>query len=128
MNRPAREEGGLIASFRHAFAGIAYTVRTQRNARIHIGVSLAVIALGLWLGLSVTEWAVIVLTIALVFMAEMFNTALEASMDLACPNYHPLAKVGKDVAAGAVLVGSILAIVVGVLILGPHLWAWLLRP
>ncbi len=113
----------LLASFRYAFAGIFHTVRTQPNARIHLGVIVLVVALGLWLGLSLVEWAVIVLTSAVVFMAEMFNTAIEATIDLATRDHHPLAKIGKDVAAGAVLVGAILAVLIGVLLLGPRLWA-----
>lgn len=109
-------------SFRHAFAGWAYVIRTQRNAWIHGLASVSVFALGLWLGLSRLEWVVIVLAIALVWMAEFINTALEAVVDLASPNLHPLAKVGKDVAAAAVLVGALTAAVVGALILGPPLW------
>jgi len=113
----------LRSSFRYAFAGIFHTLRTQPNARIHLGVIVAVVGLGLWLGLSLVEWAVIVLTFAVVFMAEMFNSAIETTIDLASPELHPLAKIGKDVAAGAVLVGAILAVVIGVLLLGPRLWA-----
>jgi diacylglycerol kinase len=80
----------------------------------------------LWLGLPVRDWAVIVLTIAMVFTAEFINTAIEAIVDLASPDHHPLAKVGKDVGAGAVLVAALAAVVVGLLILGPPLWAKLL--
>jgi diacylglycerol kinase len=81
-----------------------------------------VFALGLWLGLGRLEWAIILLAIAGVWMAEFINTALEAVVDLASPDLHPLAKVGKDVAAAAVLVGSLTAMLVGLLILGPPLW------
>ena len=70
----------------------------------------------------VMKWAVILLAIAGVWMAEFINTALEAVVDLASPDLHPLAKVGKDVAAAAVLVGSLTAVLVGLLILGPPLW------
>ena len=83
---------------------------------------MAVTALGLWLGLGRLEWAVIVLAVGLVWMAEFVNTALEAVVDLASPDLHPLAKIGKDVAAAAVLVGAITAVVVGLLVLGPALW------
>jgi len=116
----------LLTSFRHAFSGVWYVVRTQRNARIHLTVALVVIALGLWLGLSYTEWAVIVLTIGLVLAAEAFNTVAEAAVDLATAERHPLAKIAKDVAAGAVLLMAITAVVVGLLILGPPLWRTLL--
>ena len=68
------------------------------------------------------EWAILVITIAMVFTAEFINTSIEAVVDLASPTHHPLAKVGKDVGAGAVLVAALAAIVVGLLILGPPLW------
>jgi len=98
-------------------------LRTQRNAWIHAVFSTAVFLLGLWLGLGRLEWAIILLTVAIVWMAEFINTSLEAVVDLASPDLHPLAKVGKDVAAAAVLVGAATAVVVGLLILGPPLWA-----
>jgi diacylglycerol kinase len=97
-------------------------LRTQRNAWIHAVISTAVFVLGLWLGLDRVEWAIVLLTIALVWMAEFVNTALEAVVDLASPDLHPLAKVGKDVAAAAVLVAAATAVIVGGLILGPPLW------
>ncbi len=98
-------------------------LRTQHNAWIHACATVAVTLMGLWLGLSALEWAAIVLVIGLVWMAEFVNTALEAVVDLASPDLHPLAKVGKDVAAAAVLVGAITSVIVGLLVLGPHLWA-----
>ena len=118
MNRAASR----LAAFRYAFAGWWYMLRTQRNAWIHAVISTLVFALGLWLGLGRLEWAILVLTVGLVWMAEFVNTALEAVVDLASPDLHPLAKVGKDVAAAAVLVGACTAVVVGLLILGPPLW------
>lgn len=111
-----------LASFRHASAGWWHMLRTQRNAWIHAVISTLVFGLGLWLGLGRLEWAVLVLTIGLVWMAEFVNTALEAVVDLASPDLHPLARVGKDVAAAAVLVGACTAVVIGLLILGPPLW------
>lgn len=123
MPQATKRAASRLASFRHAFAGWVYVIRTQRNAWIHSLASVGVLALGLWMGLSRLEWAMIVLAIALVWMAEFINTALEAVVDLASPNLHPLAKVGKDVAAAAVLVGAFTAAVVGLLILGPPLWA-----
>lgn len=120
---PLRPAPSRLASFRYAFAGWWYMLRTQRNAWIHAVLSTAVFLLGLWLGLGRLEWAVLVLTIALVWMAEFVNTALEAVVDLASPDLHPLAKVGKDVAAAAVLVGAATAVLVGLLVLGPPLLA-----
>jgi diacylglycerol kinase (ATP) len=116
-NRP-----DLLTSFKCAFAGLWYVFRTQRNARIHLSVATVVVAVGLWLGLSRTEWAIIALTVGLVLSAEAFNTVAEAAVDLATAEYHPLAKVAKDVAAGAVLLMAIAAVIVGLLILGPPLW------
>ncbi len=119
---PPRRAVSRLDSFRHAFAGWWYVLRTQRNAWIHAVMSTAVFVVGLWLGLNRTEWALIILTIAMVWMAEFVNTALEAAVDLASPAAHPLAKVGKDVGAAAVLVGAFTAVVVGLLVLGPPLW------
>jgi diacylglycerol kinase len=123
MKPHSHRAASRLHSFRHAFAGWWYMLRTQRNAWIHAVVSTAAFAVGLWLGLSRLEWAMIILTVALVWMAEFVNTALEAVVDLASPDLHPLAKVGKDVAAAAVLVAALAAVVVGLLIMGPPLWA-----
>jgi len=112
-----------IAAFGHAFRGWWHVLRTQHNAWIHSMVATIVVAMGLWLKLKPLDWAVIVLTIAMVFTAEFINTAIEAVVDLASPVHHPLAKVGKDVGAGAVLVAALAGIVIGLLILGPPLWA-----
>jgi diacylglycerol kinase (ATP) len=112
-----------VTAFGHAFRGWWYVLRTQQNAWIHSMFATVVIIVGLWVGLKPFDWAVIVLTIAMVFTAEFINTAIEAVVDLASPVHHPLAKVGKDVGAGAVLVAALAGIVVGLLILGPPLWA-----
>lgn len=98
-------------------------LRTQRNMWIHTAFSVGAVAAGLWLRLTPVEWAVIVLTMGLVWTAEFANTALEAAVDLASPDLHPLAKVAKDVAAGAVLVTAGTAVAVGLLIFGPPLLA-----
>ena len=90
-------------SFRYAFAGWWFVIRTQRNAWIHAVISIAVIIVSLWLGLNLRDWAVIILTISLVWTAEFINTALEAVVDLASPSQHQLARVGKDVGAAALI-------------------------
>ncbi len=115
-----------IAAFGHAFRGWRYVLKTQQNAWIHSVFATVVVIVGLWLGISPTHWAIIVLTIAMVFTAEFINTAIEAVVDLASPVHHPLAKVGKDVGAGAVLVAALAGVVIGLLILGPPLWTRLL--
>ncbi len=109
-------------SFQYAFHGWWFVIRTQRNAWIHAVVSLSVVALALWLGLTPLQWAVIVLAIAIVWTAEFINTALEAVVDLASPQHHPLAKVGKDVGAAAVLIAALSSIIIGLLVIGPPLW------
>ena len=111
-----------LHAFRHAFRGLWYVIKTQRNAWIHVVITILVVALSLWLGLSTLEWVGLILTIAFVWMAEIINTALEAVVDLASPQQHPLARVGKDVGAAAVLIAALTAALVGVLILGPALW------
>jgi diacylglycerol kinase len=110
------------ASFRHAFHGWHYVLRTQANAWIHSAVAVIVFVLGLWLRLPARDWALIILTTAVVFAAEFLNTSIETVVDLASPQIHPLAKIGKDVGAAAVLVAALAAIFVGLLILGPPLW------
>ena len=109
-------------SFRHAFHGWWYVLRTQRNAWIHATISILVMLVALWLHLSLRDWAVLFLTITLVWTAEFINTAIEAVADLASPQQHPLAKLGKDVGAAAVLLAALASILVGLLILGPPLW------
>ena len=111
-----------LTSFRHAFRGWGYVLKTQQNAWIHSVVTTVVIGMGLWVHLPARDWAVLVLAIAMVFTAEFINTAIEAVVDLASPVHHPLAKVGKDVGAAAVLVSALAAILIGLLILGPPLW------
>ncbi len=114
-----RRSRSRVASFGHAIAGLGHVLRTQRNAWIHAVASLAVILLAIWLQLSLTHWALLFLAMAMVWMAEFVNSALEATVDLASPTVHPLAKVGKDVGAAAVLIAAACAALVGFLILGP---------
>ncbi len=101
-------------------------MRTQHNAWIHATVATLVFLVALWLEIPPRDWAVLILTIAMVFAAEFINTSIEAVVDLASPTHHPLAKVGKDVGAAAVLVAALAAILVGLLILGPPLWSKLM--
>lgn len=111
-----------LASFVYAFEGWGHVLRSQPNVWIHAAISLAVFGLAFWLHLSRLEWAILLLTTMVVWMAEFFNTALEAAVDMSMPDYHPLAKTAKDVAAAAVLIGALGAVIVGLLILGPPLW------
>ena len=111
-----------IKSFKYAYEGCWYVIRTQKNAWIHAFFTLTIIIVGLWLNLARYDWVFLVLAIALVWMAEFLNTAIEAIVDMAAPDYQPLAKIAKDVSAGAVLIAALAALVIGLLILGPPLW------
>ncbi len=113
----------LLQSFGYAGEGIEYAIRTQANLRIHLTIVVLVLSAGLWLQLAPIEWAVLVVMISVVLSAELFNTALEATLDRVSIEEHPLAKIGKDVAAGAVLICAIGSVVVGLLIFGPKLLA-----
>lgn len=117
-----RRAASRLASFRHAFAGWWYVLRSQRNAWIHAVASLAVFIVAFWLELGRIDWVILLLTVALVWAAEFVNTAVEAVVDLLSPDIHPLAKVAKDVAAAAVLIAALAAVGVGLLLLGPPLW------
>ncbi|HWQ03874.1 MAG TPA: diacylglycerol kinase family protein [Longilinea sp.] len=108
-------------SFRYAFFGIIYVFRTQKNAWIHAFATLSVVALGFWLRISPTSWAILIITIATVWSAECFNTAIEAAVDLISPQRHPLAKVAKDASAAGVLFIAIGSVGVGFFLFGPAL-------
>jgi diacylglycerol kinase (ATP) len=111
-----------LESFRFASRGVLYVLRTQHNAWIHAGVTVAVVVVSFCMPLSVIEWCVLVLAITAVWTAEAFNTALESLSDAVCSERDPLVGRAKDAAAGAVLLASVGAAAVGVLVLGPHLW------
>lgn len=111
-----------LRSFGYAFSGWWYVLRTQPNAWLHALISIVVVVVGLWLTLPVRDWVVIILTMALVWTAEFLNTAIETVVDLVSPQHHPLAKVGKDVGAAAVLIAALAAVLIGLLLLGPPLW------
>lgn len=96
-------------------------IKTQQNAWIHAVATIIVLFLALWFRLPLRDWAVLFVTIAIVWTAEFLNTALEIVVDLASPDLHPLAKVGKDVGAASVLIAALAAVIVGILLLGPPL-------
>ena len=109
-----------------ALEGIRYVLKTQLNARIHTAFTLAVFLMAGMLKLSRLEWMILVLTVGLVWAAEIFNTAIEVAVDAASPEYDPQAKIIKDISAGAVLVSVIISILVGLLLFGPPLWNWIM--
>lgn len=111
----------LLKSFGFAIEGLMSELKKGRNFRIQITVGLIVIMLGFFFGISPEEWLSLTITIALVLILELINTSIETIVDLASPEIHPKAKLAKDVAAGAVLVASIGAIVIGAIIFLPKL-------
>ncbi len=112
-----------ILAFRYAFAGWWYVLRTQRNAWIHASMTILVSVLGVWLKIGIYDWLFLLVAAGFVWLAEFLNTALEAVVDLASPSHHPLAKVGKEVGAAAVLIAAGVAAIIGLAVLGPPLLA-----
>ena len=111
-------------SFGQAYRGILYSWKTQRNLRFHIITGAIVLFAAWWVKLTRWEWAILLLTIGSVIATEVMNTAVEIVVDLVQPNFHPLAGMAKDVAAGAVLVTAIQAVAVGIVLFGPPLGRW----
>jgi diacylglycerol kinase (ATP) len=116
---------GRWGSLAAAWAGLVYTVRTQPNAWIELAALGVVCVAGWWLGITALEWALLALTMTLVLALEAVNTALEAVVDLVSPQLHPLAKIAKDAAAGALVFAVLGSIAVAAAIFGPRLWALL---
>lgn len=113
----------IFTPFRVAVSGIVHTFRTQRHMRVHLYVTIITILGAMLLNLRPREMLVLLFMITFVLVAEMFNSAIEATVDLVSPNYHPLAKFAKDISAGAVLLTTTMAIIVGLLIaLGEEGW------
>lgn len=110
-------------SFKHAVSGIRHAFNSQPNFRIHCLLAVAAITVGFWLDISFVEWAILSLTIIWVLLTEMVNTAIESMVDLITTEYRQEAKVAKDVAAGAVLMGAIGAVAIAFLIFLPKIIA-----
>ena len=108
-------------SLQNAFEGIKITLRTQRNLRIHIIVGLLIISVSFLLKIDLLEFVLILLTVMIVLVTEILNTAIEFTIDLVSPQYNQLAKKVKDISAAAVLVSASFAILIGLFILGPRL-------
>jgi len=107
--------------FHYAWNGILYIIKTERNFRIHLVCGFLAVAASVWLDLKIVEWALIVLVIGLVLLAELVNSAIEMIIDYLKPEIHPSAEKIKDAAAGAVLVAAIAAVVVGAIIFIPNI-------
>src|ERR1700754_5295966 len=113
----------LFKSFKYAFQGFSYAVKTQLNFRIHLGVTAVALLLGWYLHLSPAEWLWIALTVALVLTAELLNTAIEILTDLISPEWNEKAGHIKDVSAAAVTITAVFAVAVGCIIFLPKLIA-----
>ncbi len=111
----------FFRGFVYAFRGVAYTVKTQRNMRVHIFAAILAVVAGALLKISLIEFGFIAIAILSVLVSEMFNTVIETCVDLISPEYHPLAERAKDVAAGAVLVNAGMAVIIGIIVFAPPL-------
>jgi diacylglycerol kinase len=112
---------GRLRSIAHAVDGIGFLARHEPNMRLHLGAAVAVMTAGIWFGLSAAEWLWIIFAIALVLVAEAFNTAVEQTCNAVSREFHPAIKAAKDVAAGAVLISAIAAALIGALTFVPHI-------
>jgi diacylglycerol kinase (ATP) len=106
----------VLRSFNYAFEGVIHVLRTQRNMRIHFAIAIAVLIIGLATGVNRLELIALLLAIAFVLIAEMINSAIEHAIDVSTTSFDPLAKLAKDIAAGAVLIASVNAIAIGYLV------------
>ena len=114
-----------VESFKHAIRGIGLMLRSQQNAWIHAMATVGVVVFGFLFGVTPGQWCWLVLAIMAVWMAEALNTALEFLADFASPEFHPLVKKAKDVAAGAVLISALGSVIIGLFVLGPYLLRFL---
>ena len=114
---------GRIRSFRFAFEGLFFVVKTQYNAWIHLFFTLVIIGAGLFFDISKEDWSFVVFSFGMVWIAEILNTAFELLCDVTQPDFHPIVKKAKDVSAGAVLVAAITAVVTGILVFKPYIFS-----
>ena len=119
--QPRGAVSAFLRSFSFAWQGVWHAVLTQRNMRVHLAAAIAAVIAAAVLGISAVQWACVTLAIGMVLVAEIFNTVIEAMIDLQTRQLHPLAKIAKDGAAGAVLVASIAAVGVAIAVFVPRL-------
>jgi diacylglycerol kinase len=113
----------FFASLRYGVEGILYCIKTQRNMRVHLVIAIIVLMSAILLRIVRAEFIMVLMSISMVFICEIINTAVEKAVDTATLEYHPIAKIAKDVAAGAVLVAALSSITVGLLVFGKYLRA-----
>ncbi len=118
--KDSKKRAHLLKSFGFAFSGIFKVIKDERNIKIHLFAALISIGLAFYLHISRIDWLILLLIITIVISLELVNSSIEAVVDLASPNKHPLAKKAKDVAAGAVLVAAIVSIIIGALLFFPY--------
>jgi diacylglycerol kinase (ATP) len=106
----------IVESFNYAIEGVIHVLRTQRNMRIHFAIAVAVLVIAVAVGVSRVELIVLLLSITFVLVSEMINTAIEGTIDAATTSFDPMAKLAKDIAAGAVLISAVNAVAVGYLV------------
>ena len=126
MNAPEHKDrvfsiADRFKSIHYALAGIGLMLRTQHNAWIHLAATIIAVTAGLLLGITTESWFALILAIVIVWIAEALNTAFELLCDVASPDFHPLVKAAKDVAAGAVLLSAIAAAIVGTIVFLPRI-------
>jgi len=116
-----RTSRNRVDSLGYALAGWLYMLRRQKNTWLMAVATPIVVVLAVWLRVSVVGWALLSMAISIVWLSEFLNAAVEAAIDLTTSEFHPMAKVGKDVAAAAVLLGVVNSVIVGLLVMGPPL-------
>ncbi|QFT89894.1 Undecaprenol kinase [Bacillus sp. THAF10] len=119
--KPKSFRGSFGKSFQFALEGLQHVIKTERNIKIHICIAFLVILLSLFFQITTTEWAIVFLVIGMMVVIEIFNTAIENVVDLVTKEYHPLAKIAKDVAASAALVFACISFIIGVILFSPYL-------
>lgn len=117
--------GAVIKSCRYACEGIVFVARSQRNFRIHLIAAVVVLGCGFFLRFTRLEMGLLLLTVLGVVCGELFNSALECTLNLLEARQHPVAKAAKDIAAGAVFLAVLGSIVIGIFLFGPRLWGFL---
>ena len=116
-----KKKENILKSFKHAYEGIIFGIKNERNLEIHILIMILVIMFGIILKISQIEWLICIILLGLVISLELMNTAIETVVDMITLEKNPKAKIAKDVAAGAVLVSAISAAIIGLIIFIPKI-------
>lgn len=117
----SKKNSGFRASFGNAFTGFKSALRTERNLKIHFVAAFLAVVTSFYLQISLIEWGIIMITITMVIISELFNTAVECTVDLVSPHQNELAKKAKDISASAVLTSAVCSVIVGLIIFLPKI-------